>query len=253
MARRPQVGIELDNDLDRMLETLAAKAGKSRAECVRGLIREGYAADLEGRGIFSKPAAADQIRVAELIYRVGEMTTELDRVFRQTSSRERDLQKASRREALSVNEIQRATISELGERLVKILWPMQEQLTALSKQVADPPPMAKIATALAEVKTVAEVPKTQIVIGFGEVFHAWPVAFLWLFASTLLGFVFLMTIAAIAPQGWVAVPIANRLLGPGDQAICTLVEYRTRATGCTTISGGREVGVRVRTVPGTNP
>lgn len=260
-----QMNARVSDETGAKLDRYASKRGIERAALVRDMLDEGVAALDEGRASFERPEVPGPTDFRHMAAKVSELTTELERVLRQNAKRDAELLKSARDDTLGVSEARGAIAADVAARTRSALELIHGQLVelgeALMSVLADQPQLVAIDAKLdgmkadtdaklAEITALAKRPRDlhRYDFGFGQwTGGAFAGAFAILMALSVGVF---FVLAAVLPDRALAVPTGNRLLGGGDEAICTLVDRRYGTERCKVVFGGKTVTVTARR-PGT--
>lgn len=231
----PQVNVEFDEATIRAIDRLAAKLSIKRTDLFRRLAGEAIAADAEGRALFVpslKEVTPDQ--VAHLIREVEAMTGELERVTRQNAKLEGDLRKALAAYDRDAEKAQERGLRAAEDALERKVEPLKAELADHRAEVArlfdEHPRLRQLEKGQARVVHAVQVlqPPVQFNLGHHRLPLWWPLATLTLIA--VLGFGLIVALSAMLPDRWMAVPVADHMLG--GRGFCALVDRRMGEGSC---------------------
>lgn len=238
------------------LDRLAGRRGITRTACLRVIIQEAVERGDEVADATS-PVGGGELRA--LSERLHATTTELDRVLRQNAKREGQIV-AERQEATEAAARGRAaTLAAVERHVGEVLAPVNDHVAhataaaierasaalentvrraekasrEAAEAVASHPALFDIDRKLEALRSVHQRirPVTHVHLGGAQL----PVWAWWLAAlATMLAGAFLLTgLTATMPADRVAVAVADRALGPGDERLCQLIERRDTDFRCT--------------------
>lgn len=231
----PQINIEFDEAIMRSIDRLASKLSVKRTDLFRRLAGEAIAADAEGRDLFVpslKEVTPDQ--VAHLIREVETLTGELERVTRQNAKLEGDLRKALSAYERDAAKAQERGLREAEDALERKVEPLKAELAEHRAEtvriVEEHPRLRQLEEGQARLMKALKVQQPPVQFNFGE--HKlpvwWPLGALTVLA--VFGFGLILLLSAMLPDRWLAVPVADRVLG--GRGFCVLVERRMGDGAC---------------------
>lgn len=231
----PQINVEFDEETVKDLDRIAAKQSIRRPELLRRTIRELIDAEATGRDLFVptlKEVTPDQ--VAHLIREVEAMTGELERVTRQNVKLDSDLRKALTAYESDAASARERGLREAEEALERRLEPLKTELAEhraeTARIVEEHPKFQQLEAGQAKVMKAIGVqqPPVQFHLGKHKLPVWWP---LWALATlAALGIGLVITLSAILPDRWLAVPVTDRMLG--GRGFCALVDARMGEGAC---------------------
>jgi len=230
-----QVNVEFDEATIRGIDRLASKLSIKRTDLFRRLATEAIAADAEGRELFV-PALKDVTpdQVAHLIREVDAMTGELERVTRQNAKLETDLRKALAAYERDAAKAQERGLREAEDALDRKVEPLRAELAQhraeTARLVEEHPRLRQLEQG--QVRVVQAVRMQQLPVQFHFGHHKLP---LWFPLATIailamFGVGLILTVSAVLPDRWMAVPVADRMLG--GRGFCELVDRRMGEGSC---------------------
>jgi regulator of replication initiation timing len=231
----PQINVEFDEPTMRSIDRLASKLSIKRTDLFRRLAGEAIAADAEGRELFVpslREVTADQ--VAHLIREVETLTTELERVTRQNTKLEADLRKALAAYECDAAKAQERGLREAEDALERKVEPLKAELAEhraeTARLVEEHPRLRQLEEGQARLMKALKLqqPPVQFHLGNHKLPVWWP-----LFALAMLtvfGFGLIIALSAMLPDRWMAVPVADRMLG--GRGFCVLVDNRMGEGTC---------------------
>lgn len=244
-----QVTSRLSDELEAALNRWAAEDGVQRSDLIRQILGEATDARREGRATFQRPEQPGPADLSRLVAKLDTQTTEIDRVLRQNAKRDAELARHARDDTRGVSEARDAIVADVIAQMRAALELVhgelvhtREELAALMQRL---PQLVGIDGKLDRVLEAAQAPKVSKTynIGLGN----WSGGMLAMAGVIVLvfGMFAFVALAAILPERWLELRMANRMLGGGDRAICRLVDYHygTGLTNCSTAVTGRTVTV----------
>jgi hypothetical protein len=238
-----QLNTSIEDDMLADLDRLCAKFSLSRPQFIRQLLTEGIAADAQGRALFEQPQPMNPNAVSEAIRMLNQCTLELDRVLRQSAKRDAAMAAQSRGDVDAVAQVRDGLAKDLHTAISASIAPAHEAIAVLQTSLADQPQLQRIEAQLAEIAIATNEPSNVTVYEFGNWNFSLPAVAAMAAIVVATGSVFFTAVMLVMPPSWLAVPTANRLLGPGDQAICALINYRQGNDGCRIQIDGRPVTI----------
>jgi hypothetical protein len=252
-----QVNARLTPELDAEFDRWAAELGIQRGKLAHDIITEALAARREGRAMFEQPekvGPGDALAMKAMLDR-GVM--EIDRISTTWAAHEADMRKRERDDQLALTRARTEFIAGMPERITASLNPIRKEMAAFAERIDKQPRLDAIDAKLEgfdakldRIATAAEQPKTvnTYTIGALDLRRRWYAAAGLVAFGLSLGLFYVAS--AVLPQTWLAAPTANSLLGGGDQAICTLVNYQFDRDNCALTNDAE--GVRVKSKPPTS-
>jgi len=226
-----QFNIRLNDNKTTAFDALAARRGLERPELVRLLIDEALQADAQGRELFDRSRDFDPSQLGELLRRLNDGLIETDRKMTDIAKREGEVAKLRRDDAERMSAARTELLGSISTRLTKAFEPFRAELDALAVLVRELPGLARVTDPLARIEKLAAEPRQQTVYQFNGIdFLGWKMAAAGFVAATI-GALALYALGFGMP-GWVGYPMANRYLGGGSQAICTLANYQLNRHDC---------------------
>lgn len=244
-----QVTSRVSEDLEAALNRWAAEEGLQRSELIRGILTEAAEARQGGRASFQRPEMPEPADLARLVTKLDAQTTELERVLRQNTKRDAELSKRAQADQIGVSDARTAIVGDIEARTGGMLETFQaelvrtrDELTALLRRL---PQLAGIDEKLDHILVEARKPRTSLNLGFGD--WSWRRGAVALLCVPVAGMGALFALTVVLPGRWFGIPLADRMLGGGNQAICRLIDYQhdTGMTDCKTLVRGRSAIVLV--------
>lgn len=200
----------------------------------------------EGRELFVpslKEVTPDQ--VGHLIREVETLTGELERVTRQNAKLEGDLRKALAAYERDAANARERGLREAEEALERKVEPLKAELAEhraeTARIVEEHPRLQQLEEGQARLMQALKVqqPPVQFHLGSHKLPVWWPLGTLTML--TLFGFGLILALSAMLPDRWMAVPIADRMLG--GRGFCTLVDNRVGEGACARwVDAGKTAG-----------
>jgi hypothetical protein len=252
-----QVNVRLAPELDAEFDRWAAELGIERGTLGRDILKEALAARREGRATFERPETVGPGDMIAMKATLDRGVMEIDRIAKSWAAHETDMRKQERDDQLALTRARTEFIAGMPERITASLNPIRKEMAAFAERIDKQPRLDAIDARLERfeakldrIATAAEQPKTvnTCTIGALDLRRRWYVVAGLAAFGLSLGLFYVA--AAVLPQTWLAAPTANSLLGGGDQAICTLVNYQFDRDNCALTNDAE--GVRVKSKPPTS-
>ena len=226
MARPPQINFEVDTAFEKEINAVITKSGMKRTDYYRMISRAFVDADADGRPFLANTPAIDQIRFAELFYKLDAFTIETERLQKDNAKRLAKLQKTTSEDELAIAHAQRDAARAITSSIVAELTPLRDELEQLARSANRPswlPDVHKKLDASIALSKRARLQKSYQIQGWNLPGWGWAIVGSGAWFASIATFLLL---AAILPQWLVAVPAANTLLSSGSGGVCALVERR---------------------------
>lgn len=252
-----QVNVTYDDGLLRRPDALAETQGVTRSDLLRSLAEEAVRANEQGRTLFEpaeQPVSADM--AIALVHEVKELSTYLDRLMRAAEKREKHLLQACN----ATEEANRTARERIGkdlasafrdgatpftDHLARLKATLAEKHDAILAATRDPESLVRLRADISEVKGAIRRSRRELHFHFGprRSFAGWEVG-VWVSAGLAMLTVAQILIASILPYGWVATPVALRLYGSSDVAICELYKQSRMLRECPSLAPAKTGGQR---------
>lgn len=231
-----QVTARVTEELTAALNRWAGEEGVQRSDLIRNILTEAAEARQEGRASFQRPEMPEPADLARLVTRLDAQTTELERVLRQNAKRDAELSKRAQADRIGVSDARTGIVGDIEARTGGMLETFQaelvrtrDELTALLRRL---PQLAGIDEKLDHILVEARKPRTSLNLGFGD--WSWRKVAVVLPCVLVAGMGAFFALTVVLPGRWFGIPLADRMLGGGDQAICRLIDHQhdTGMTDC---------------------
>ena len=238
-----QVNVTYDDTLFDHLDALAQEQGLSRPDLLRAIAEEAVKAGEQGRELFEPPPKPVDVESAlTLASKVDALCVDLDRTLRSADRREgRLLDRFNATEAANREAVDRLD-ERMLERFAEGVTPFAQLLEAhhasverlherMLKAAREHEGLSEIDTRL---KLIADkfqsVGPTYNVHLFDQVAMSWKVLAGFAWGTVLLSMFVVTLFARVLPDPWLATPLAKRLYGSSEAAICGLYRGSRGAT-----------------------
>ena len=138
MARPPQINFEVDTAFEKEINAVITKSGMKRTDYYRMISRAFVDADADGRPFLANTPAIDQIRFAELFYKLDAFTIETERLQKDNAKRQAKIQKTTSEDELAIAHAQRDAARAITSSIVAELTPLRDELEQLARSANRP-------------------------------------------------------------------------------------------------------------------
>ncbi len=247
-----QVTSRVSDELEAALNRWAAGEGMQRSDLVRQILTEAVDAHREGRARFERPELPGPADLQHLAARLDAQTTELDRVLRHNAKRDAELTRQARNDTRGVSEARDAIVADVAMQTRAALEVVHGELVRTREELEtllrSLPQLVGIDSKLDRVLEAARAPRVTKTYNIGP--GDWSAGMLAMagFIATVVGMFAFVALAAVLPERWLELRVANKMLGGGDRAICRLIDYHydTGLMDCRTAVTSRMVTVTAK-------
>jgi hypothetical protein len=251
LMKQSMVGFRVDSAFEEALERAVAMTGMDRAKFGREAIRVAVLRAIDGLDPFSGDPAprVEHVDILETLTRLRMLALELDRVLLDNNKQAVELRNLARDDAGLMQRARKELLDGYPDRIRLSFRPIMTEIRDLAKLAQEPPSVqllrqdydglrAEIADCLKRIETAAGEPRSTTVINLA----GWTVSHLGRVIPVLLTGMFLLVVGVIVflPLG-LKLPLANRSLGGGTEAVCALATYSAGAEDCSVSKDGNRV------------